>query len=264
MKKILLPILFVAAPFLMKAQSPAACTAQLSTTSVSCYNACNGTATATPSGGVAPYTYLWGPGGQTTQTVNGLCAGNYTCNIIDDVGCSYTQTFNITQPAQINLSYSQVPATCSNCQNGSATAIASGGVPPYTYNWFPSGNSGVTETGLNPGTYSFTVTDANGCTVGTLFTVQNSVGIADQDAAGNLSVYPNPASGFVTVKETFAIPVTAQIAVTNVLGQTVYVKSVPGAKDLNETINMSGFTDGVYFISITTPSGRSVRKLIKE
>jgi hypothetical protein len=262
MKKLLLPILFVAAPFFLNAQ----CTAQISFTPATCYGACDGTATATPSGGVPPYTYLWGPNGQTTQTVTMLCAGNYSCNVIDNNGCSSTQFFNITQPGQITLNYTQQPASCSNCQDGSATAIASGGALPYTYNWFPSGGTGVTETGLNPGTYSFTVTDANGCTVGMLFTVgnSNSVGIADQPATGILSVYPNPASGFVTVKETFANPVAAQIIVTNVLGETVFARSVPGAKELNETINMSGFTDGVYFISIITPTGKSVRKLIKE
>jgi hypothetical protein len=260
MKKLLLPLFFVAAPFFLNAQ----CMGSVSSTSVTCYNACNGTATVTPSGGVAPYTYLWGPGGQTTQTVNGLCAGSYSCNVIDDIGCSNTQFFTITQPPQITLNYSQVPATCSNCQNGSATAIASGGVAPYTYSWFPSGNTAVTETGLNPGTYSFTVTDANGCTVGMLFTVQNSVGIADQYAAGSLSVYPSPAEQSVTVDQAFTNPVSAEISITNLPGEIVFVKRTGEASQLHETIAVAELPDGIYFITVRTASGISTQKFIKQ
>lgn len=48
----------------------------------------SGTATATPSGGVAPYTYVWQPGGGTTQTINGLSPGSYTVTVSDATGCA--------------------------------------------------------------------------------------------------------------------------------------------------------------------------------
>lgn len=49
----------------------------------------NGTATVVPSGGTAPYTYLWDdPGAQTTPTATGLAAGNYNCTITDVNGCT--------------------------------------------------------------------------------------------------------------------------------------------------------------------------------
>ncbi len=47
---------------------------------------------------------------------------------------------------------------------GTATAVPSGGAGPYTYSWASSGGTGATETGLCPGTYTCTVTDATGCT----------------------------------------------------------------------------------------------------
>ena len=260
MKKVLLLLAFAATPFLLKAQ----CAAQVSTTAVTCYNACNGTATVTPSGGTPPYTYLWGPGGQTTQTVTGLCAGSYNVNVIDDAGCSTIQYLTITQPGQITLTYSQVPATCNTCCDGSATALPSGGATPYTYSWFPSGNTNATETGLCPGTYSFTVTDANGCTVGMLCTVGNSVGIYDQAGAGNLSVYPNPANVSVTLDEAFANTTRAEISVCNLTGEVVLTKSTGSATQLHETIGIAELPSGIYFITVRTAFGTSTQKLVKQ
>lgn len=48
----------------------------------------NGTATVTPTGGTAPYTYLWDDGlAQTTQTATGLTSGTYSCTITDANDC---------------------------------------------------------------------------------------------------------------------------------------------------------------------------------
>ena len=48
----------------------------------------DGTATATVSGGVSPYTYLWDDGGaQTTPTATALVAGDYNCVVTDANGC---------------------------------------------------------------------------------------------------------------------------------------------------------------------------------
>src|ERR1035437_3752182 len=48
-------------------------------TNVSCYNACNGSATANATGGTPPYTYYWSTSPiQVNQTATGLCAGTYT------------------------------------------------------------------------------------------------------------------------------------------------------------------------------------------
>ncbi len=259
MKKVLLIALSGFMPFLLNSQ----CSATVNSTPVTCYNACNGTATAVANGN-SPYTYLWGPGGQTTLTVSGLCAGPYSVNVIDANGCSTTQYFTITQPTQVVAGYSTVPATCSNCPNGSATANPTGGTPPYTYSWFPSGSTGVTETGMDPGTYSFTITDASGCTVGTLFNIGNSVGIYDQNAGGNFSVYPNPATETVNISQTFSNPVVAQISLTNLLGETVYTETKINVRDLYTTLNLSELPYGIYFVSVSTISGISTQKIVRQ
>lgn len=53
------------------------------------YGTCNGQTFVVASGGVAPYTYQWNDAqNQTTSTASNLCAGNYTCTITDQNGCS--------------------------------------------------------------------------------------------------------------------------------------------------------------------------------
>lgn len=65
-------------------------------TNVTCFGLCNGTADANVPGA----TYLWSPGGQTTQTISGLCPGNYSV-VVTLNGCSSNGNVNITQPAPV-------------------------------------------------------------------------------------------------------------------------------------------------------------------
>ncbi len=138
-----------------------------SSTNVTCNGACNGTATATPSGGNPGYTYLWMPGGQTTQTATGLCPGTYTVTVTDINGCTRTATVTITQPNVLNVSISATSLACFGNCNAVATATITGGTPIYTIDWLPGtpiGDGTTTVSGLCAGTYTINVTDANGCT----------------------------------------------------------------------------------------------------
>lgn len=73
-----------------------------------CGSQCNGTASAAPSGGVPPYTYSWSTTPlQTTQTITGLCAGNYTVTITDSAGTNASSVVTI-----INSSVPPTPAIC--------------------------------------------------------------------------------------------------------------------------------------------------------
>ena len=55
------------------------------------------------------------------------------------------------------------PTTCGN-NNGSVQASVSGGVSPYSYRWVPGNYLSFEYTNIGTGTYSVTITDANGCT----------------------------------------------------------------------------------------------------
>lgn len=132
---------------------------------VSCFSACDGMAATTITNGVPPYTYAWNdPLNQTTDTAKFLCAGNYQVNIVDGNGCTSQATVTINEPTPLTASVtSKGDLQCYQDCIGFAQVTATGGTAPYTYNWSNSATSS-TATNLCAGSYSCTVTDANGCT----------------------------------------------------------------------------------------------------
>jgi hypothetical protein len=142
---------------------PTQISVSIASINVNCNAGNNGSATANPSGGVAPYTYLWN-NGQTTQTAIGLIAGTYTVTVTDANGCNRQDAVSITEPLQLTCSTTKTDVTCNGGSTGTATATAMGGTIPLTYTWntVPA-QSTATATGLTAGTYTVTVVDANGC-----------------------------------------------------------------------------------------------------
>lgn len=138
---------------------------------VRCFNGNDGSAQISPAGGTAPYSYSWNPGGYTTSSSNTLSNGNYSILITDANGCTTSASVTLSQPTPLAISSSSSPAGC-GLTNGSATAVASGGVNPYTYQW-NTGQSGATVTNVGAGAYTVTVTDRNNCTS------QLSVGVSN-------------------------------------------------------------------------------------
>ena len=144
---------------------PTAVVASIGTpTNVSCNGGSDGSATASGSGGTSPYSFAWSGGAGSSATATGLSAGTYTVTVTDANGCSDTETVTITEPTPTTASISSsTNLTCFGSNDGSATAAGSGGTSPYTYVW-SSGAVTATASGLAAGTFTVTVTDANGCT----------------------------------------------------------------------------------------------------
>ncbi len=133
---------------------------------VSCFGENNGQATVTASGGTPPYTYLWDdPDAQTTATAYNLTAGQYSVTVTDDNGCESSTMVEITQPLLLVAETASISmVSCHGSSDGSATVYATGGLTPYTYLWNDSDNqTTATASNLEAGTYTVSVTDANGC-----------------------------------------------------------------------------------------------------
>ena len=143
---------------------PSAIVISLTQTNVSCFGGSNGTITASPAGGTAPYTYLWAPGGATTASRSGLTAGTYSVSITDALGCTAVGNTIITQPAVISTGLITTPKKCSYLNDGTASSTPSGGTAPYTYLWAPGGATTSGIINLATGTYTLTVNDSKGCT----------------------------------------------------------------------------------------------------
>ncbi len=108
-------------------------------------------------------------------TLNGVTFAQGTTHVIwtatDVNGNISTCIFNVIVGIP-SVTTSQVNVSCFGGNNGTATAIPSGGTGPYTYSWntVPV-QTGITATGLIAGTYTITVTDANLCTASTPVTI---------------------------------------------------------------------------------------------
>jgi len=131
-----------------------------------CFGECTGAATVVAGGGTPPYTYAWNdPLAQTTAIATGLCVRTFDVVVTDANGCDDTSTVIITEPPLITsvISASTNPLCFGEC-TGTATVVAGGGTPPYTYTWNdPSAQTTAIATGLCVGTFDVVVTDVNGC-----------------------------------------------------------------------------------------------------
>jgi gliding motility-associated-like protein len=146
---------------------PSSITASISSqTDISCAGSATGSATVTASGGNGTLTYSWNTIPiQTAATATGLTAGTYTVTITDGNTCSIQKQAIITEPdAIVTAIASQTNVLCFGDNTGSATISASGGTGILSYSWYTVPvQTTATATGLVAGTYTLTVTDANGC-----------------------------------------------------------------------------------------------------
>ena len=158
----------------------------------------DGTATANPSGGVAPYQFLWSTG-ENSQTITGLAEGFYVVTVTDANNCTAEETLEVTDiDCNLSVSVNAAEPACSGEANGSASAIPAGGVGTLTYAW---SNGATTQTigGLAAGQYAVTVSDENGCTWSASLTLAEPPALTLELVGVVNTVCPNDATGEATV-----------------------------------------------------------------
>ncbi len=168
-----------------------------STTPVSCFGGSDGTATLNLAGGILPYTYLWS-NGATTKDLTNVPAGTYSVTATDNNGCKDFATLTITEPpTAVSATFTVTNATCFSSSNGAIDMTVTGGIPPYSYSW-STGDTTEDISNVSPGTYIFSVTDANGC-VNVLNPVVSAIdSIPPVAICQNIDVYLD-ASGNATI-----------------------------------------------------------------
>ncbi len=163
-----------------------------STNNASCNNTCDGEATITPIGGVAPYTFYWPHNGSNSATLNNLCAGTYFAQAIDANGCMSVTNVVIGEPAKWNINSSITPVTCNSFPcDGSILLNVTGGIAPYSFNWGPLSLADTNYVdGLCAGQYTVDISDANGCIQMFEFTISNTaIQIDPTPIATNVSCF---------------------------------------------------------------------------
>jgi hypothetical protein len=86
----------------------------------------------------------------------------------------------------LSSSASQTNIACNGTATGAASITVGGGVAPYTYIW-SNGATTSSVTGLAPGVYSVTATDANGCSTSRNFTITQPTAINVTSSQTNVS-----------------------------------------------------------------------------
>ncbi|MBI4647163.1 MAG: gliding motility-associated C-terminal domain-containing protein [Bacteroidia bacterium] len=219
-----------------------------STTNVSCNGGSDGGATALASGGTPLYTYLWNSG-DTSASLSGLSAGTYIVTITDANNCTTTATANITQPSALTTTITGTETLCIGASTGSATVTVTGGTQPYTYLWdAAAGNQSTpTASGLEAGTYSVTVTDANSCTATNSFTVTEPSALTTTPSSINSTC--GASNG------------TASVNVTGGTGGYSYDWSPDGYTG-DGTNTYSALPSGSYTVTVTDGNGCTISQNI--
>ena len=206
---------------------------------VTCNGLSNGGATVTATGGTSTYTYAWS-NGTTTASITGVVAGSYAVTVTDANGCTSVSNGTVTEPAVLIAStVVDSNVTCNGYLNGGASVSANGGTGTYTYTW-SNGATTASITGVAAGSYTITVTDANGCT------------------ATNSSIITEPTS------ITASIVVDSNVSCNGLSDGGVTVSATGGTGAYSyawgtgaTTASIAGLAAGSYSVAITDANGCS-------
>jgi len=128
----------------------------------------NGSISITPNGGTPSYTYNWITG-ETTSTLTGGAAGDYSITITDDHGCTLDTAFNIPSAGSFTIEALPEEATIESGGTIGLTVNIGAGVSGETYTWTPTGGLSCTNCpnpDASPNTstmYYVTVETPDGC-----------------------------------------------------------------------------------------------------
>jgi gliding motility-associated-like protein len=213
-------------------------------TNLTCYSNCIGTARVVPVGGAGGYTYDWFnvPGGDNDSIAENLCAGTYSVEVTDLNGCVDTSTVIIESPDSIDVTDNTTQPLCNGDANGEVIITVSGGVAPYSIDWYTAGNqTNDTITGLTAGSYFVEITDNNGC-LDTTEIVVSEPALLSATITDSTNILCNGAS-------------TGTVEVTAVGGTTPYSYNwynVPGSPT---TPTVSNLPAGIYNVEVTDSNG---------
>ncbi len=209
---------------------------------------CQGTSVDLDAGSFAAYTWSTG---DTNQTLKVTTVGTFTVTVTNADGCT-------GESAPVTVT--SVPNPTPGITQSNDSLLATGG-PFATYQWLLNSATinGATNDFYVPnttGTYSVTVTDANGCE-GTSDTTFILVGA--EAAANNLlgiDLYPNPSNGLIHVRTLNPINWDVNIVVTDMYGKVVRAYDF-GSIQNKVDLDLTDVANGMYLLKIRDEKGRS-------
>lgn len=144
-------------------EAPAFALAQAPQVQPACPGASNGSIAVSPAAGCEPYTYAWSPQAGNGPELNGLPPGDYFLTLTDGRGRQLLDTVQVVTAPAPALQPVTTDVPCGTTLGGGIAANASGGTPPYHYQWLPAAADTAQLDHLPAGSYALTVQDAYGC-----------------------------------------------------------------------------------------------------
>lgn len=227
---------------------------------LACHGDASGYIVVSASGGTGDYTYTWSDPNAQGPNPNYLNAGWYFLTLTDQNGCTAVDSTQLSEPLPLELTMSANPEIA-GLSLGDATANPSGGTPPYSYQWSDSSaQNTATAIGLVAGTYSVTVTDANGCTIVDSVQVELINSARESLSLSGLTVYPNPTANLVVFKGHEQVKGKVTLVLSSASGQRLLERQ---HQQMPAQLNLHQFPDGIYFLRINAADGHHTWKLVK-
>ncbi|MGZ3904219.1 MAG: T9SS type B sorting domain-containing protein, partial [Bacteroidia bacterium] len=219
--------------------NPGSPTVTTAATSPVCSSACTGVITTTVSAASSTVTYFWLPNGQTTSSINGLCAGVYFVEVKDTAGCIATVPDTITAGVTLALNATVTNPGCAVC-NGAINTNVSGGIGPYTYTWMPGGANTPNISGACAGPYTVYITDTgSGC--------KDSIPVGLNSAANGPIVTPT------------MVPALCHGLCTGTASVSIFGGAAPYTADWSNgqlnTISVNNLCPNTYVVTVTDLNG---------
>lgn len=215
---------------------------------------------------------------QTNQAyLYSLGPGDYVATVQDNNGCEFTLETTITQPEEISFS-NMVFTVAGGGDQGEITFDLTGGTPNYDVYLMSTTDvhsaidsllniSGeeATFSNLTAGSYFFLVLDANDCRLeaGSSFTINPLIStINNREEELDWTIQPNPTIGQVYVELSQAISASFQLAITNVLGQSVWIPQELPLEETQFELDLSTLAKGIYLIHLKNGNQLLTQKII--
>lgn len=217
---------------------------------ISCFGAADGSLTVSPVGGKAPFDWSWQGSASKSPTLAPLGPGEYRLTLTDAWGCEAVWALPLTQPDSLRVGgVALSPASDSVSADGKVSVTVEGGTSPYAGLW-SNGQPGLSLTGLAPGTYTLTLTDANACSFTASYVVGVTSGTHDLAPQISVQVWPSPFEERLLVAFS---PHTGAVAegyfsLRDMLGRTVL--QVPLYTGVQE-VQTDDLPPGVYFWEVS-------------
>ena len=221
-----------------------------SSNNISCFGLTDGSANINTSG-VSASSYLWS-NGSSSQSLSNLSAGIYQVTVTFSNFCTATSAVTISEPSQLNSSVIFTDPSTATSNDGSVDLTVSGGVLPYSFIW---SNGSTTEDlqNIGNGTYSVTITDANGCII--TQNVNFATSISGIDVISQFNVLPNPNNGDFIINIDLNTAQNLTIDLTDVLGRNIRNWNFSNESQLRIPVDIKEQAGGLYFVVLKTETG---------